>query len=158
MKFKSIYVFLSLSIASSAYAASTQYLDSYEAIKNHLLKGGEIKIIVDDKTDCKLISHSGPIPYSPNTWSINAKQFILKATTGNIQIPVYPDFNPPDSKFHMPPNYHMLDILITPQGEVTVEEQAVSLLDYKIAMSIVTSCVIGNETHAGAKFIPYVHS
>ena len=147
-----------LSIASSAFATSTKYLGSYEAIKNHLLKGGEIKIIVDDKTDCKLISKSGPIPYSPNTWSINAKQFILKAKTGNIQIPVYPDFNPADSRYNMPPNYHTLDVIISPQGEITVEEQGISLIDYKVAMSIVTSCVIGDETHVGAKFIPYMRN
>ncbi len=154
MKFKFIYAFMLLSIASSAYATQ-KYLESYESIKNHLLKGGEIKVIIDSKTDCKLISQSGPIPYSPNTYSINAKEFILQAKTGNIQIPVYADFNAPVSTLHMPPHYLTQDVIISPQGEITVKEQGISLIDYKVAMSIVTSCVIGDENHVGAKFIPY---
>lgn len=83
MKFKFIYAFMLLTIASSAYANSKKYLDSYEAIKNHLLKGGGIEIIVDNKTDCKLLSQSGPIPFSPNTYSFNVKEFSLKAKDGN---------------------------------------------------------------------------
>ncbi len=53
----------------------------------------------------------------------------------------------------MPPTYQILDVIISPQGEIKEEEQGISLIDYKVAMSIVTSCVIGDETHAGAKFI-----
>ncbi|MHB1948922.1 MAG: hypothetical protein ACYCQI_12520 [Gammaproteobacteria bacterium] len=153
MKFRLINAFMLLSIASSAYATSIKYLDSYESIKNHLLKGGEIKVIIDSKTDCKLISQSGPIPYSPNTYSINAKEFIIQAKTGNIQIPVYADFNPSVSTLHMPPHYLTQDVIVSPQGEITVKEQGISLIDYNVAMSIVTSCVIGDENHVGAKFI-----
>lgn len=155
MKSKSIYVFFLLSVAFSTYATSTKYLDSYEAIKNHLLKGGEIKVIIDSKNDCKLVSQSGPVPYSPNTYSINAKQFILKAKNGNIEIPIYFDFNSAETDLNVPPNYHTIDMSISPQGQIKVEEKGISLLDYKVAVSFVTACVIGNENQVGAKFIPY---
>jgi hypothetical protein len=55
----------------------------------------------------------------------------------------------------MPPSYHNVDMYISPQGEITVEERGISVLDYKVVVSIVTSCVIGDENHVGAKFIPY---
>jgi len=155
MKSKFISTVLLLSITFAAYTAPTKYLASFEEIKDHLLKGGEIKIIFNNQTDCKLKSHSGPIPFSPNTYSINATQFILNAKTGNIIIPIYPDFNPPSSTYNLPASHHTLDMTISPKGEVTLEEKSISVIDYKTIASFVTSCVIGDETHHGLKFIPY---
>lgn len=154
MKLK-IFSFALLSIAASAYTAPIKYLDSYQAIKDHLLRGGEIKIIVNNQTDCKLVSQTGPIPFSPNTYSINAEQFILNAKNGNIIIPIYPDFNSPEPKRNLPPLYHTLDMMISPKGEVTLEEKGTSLIDYQVVASFSTSCTIGNEAHSGVKFIPY---
>lgn len=155
MQFKTISTALFLGLSFSIHATAANYLDSYTAIKNHLLKGGKMTMIVNNKTDCILKSQSGPIPFSPNTYSVDVRNFVIKAQNGNIELSTSTDFNAPAPEKNIPPNYHNLGIVISPQGKILIEETGISLIDYSVAISFLTACDIGNEHLTGVKFIAY---
>jgi len=154
MQFKNISAFLLLTAATCVHAKSN-LLDSYDAIKKHLLDGGKISIIVNNKTDCKLVSQYGPIPFSPNTYGMDVASFVIKAKNGDIELSSSTDLNGPNPEKNIPPNFHNLNMRISPQGTITIEETGNSLVDYSTVVAFTTACVIENNHQVGVKFIPH---
>jgi hypothetical protein len=154
MQIKCISFCLSLFFLASqtTFATPLQMLISYDAIRNHLLQGSKIKVITDNKDDCKLQTHEGSLSYAPNMFGTDIGAFTISYKSGDIGIPLLNVFNAPDEKY--PGNYQNIELWISHDNVVKIISKAVSLPDQKIFSSTTEICTIAKDRNAtGLKFL-----
>lgn len=146
--------FIALLSLSTTLSAATIKLEDYASIKNALLTGNDVKVIVDFEKDCTTTEQPGP-QKSPNIFSMTFHSFLIDHKTKAI-ITNASFLNPSDGSPFKAAAYSIGEVNILPNNTVTVDTYVITVPQYKTALATHDSCKIhtGNA-ETGVKFFTH---
>ncbi len=151
MKLKKLFCLSFLLSATYAYATNEKLTD-YKMIKNSVLNGSTIKMVMDLKNHCKVTydytNDDGP-PTKLNILVSSLTDFSIKVDTNYIMW-MSSIMGDGDEKY--PGNYQTSVIYISPDNQVNLETKIIALPSYKLLKNTRFLCTIENKTSVGVKF------
>jgi hypothetical protein len=150
MTYKKLFYTALISLFFNSYATAYEKLTDYQMIKDKFLNGFNIKMVVDLKNDCTLLSddtNGGP-PTSPNVFGKLLTHFALKYKTGHIVSTqhilgsdvVYTGYN------------EIAELDLAPDNTINLALKIVTLPHYKIIKETHWACQMSNQKTDGIKF------
>ncbi len=139
-------------LLSTTYAYAThEKLTDYQMIKNSILNGSTIKMVMDLKNHCKVTydyTNGGP-PTKLNIIVRSLSDFSIKVATNHI---MWMRSIMGDGDDNNPGDYETSVIYISPDNQINLESKIIALPSYKLLKETRFQCTIENKRSVGVKF------